>query len=106
MPSHPGPLQGNSSFGRRQKKVVKGETQVCSPGFHRKEKAGRGKQLSLAGLNNSSGLWGRGASCPIPGPALTQGRENIGLVAENPSWLVVWDLLWIPCLQKKSIYYL
>lgn len=34
-------------------------------------------------------MWGTGAGCLVPGPALIQGRGNIGLVCENRRWLVV-----------------
>lgn len=73
---------------------MEGESQSVYPGFHRKEKHDRqGKQLRLAGLRNSGGLWSLGAGCLVPGPAWVQGTRNIGLVFGNQRRLVVGSAL-------------
>lgn len=76
----------NTNVGQEaERSEAKSETKASLGSSAGKERRGSMNSLELANVKNSLGLWAVGtvSSCPVPGPGMVYGKENIGLICES-----------------------
>lgn len=101
-PGHAGVPGEATDFVRRQRSERNTRPRACTVFSTGKKACGRsssGTASELNGLSNFSGLLAVGAvpSCPAPGPGVTWGRVNTGLVCQlgkGGSWEYGLEIGW------------